>query len=141
MLVKDVMNKNVVVAKSGATIKEASEVMSKYKIGSLVVLEGTEIAGIITERNVLESVAKGMAPEDTKISDIMTRKVVTIKPDENIENAVNLMIENKIKKLPVVEDGKLKGIVTASDIVVVEPKLVASIANLISMKIPGHTGG
>ena len=51
------------------------------------------------------------------------------------------MTEHKIKKLPVVEDNKIKGIITASDIVVVEPKLIASVADLISMKLPGYRGG
>jgi predicted transcriptional regulator len=67
--------------------------------------------------------------------------VITVEPDKTIEEAVNLMTKHKIKKLPVVEDNKLVGIVTASDIVVVEPKLIESIANLVSIKLPGYRGG
>lgn len=141
MMVRDVMNANVVVAKSDATVREASEVMRKFGIGSLVVLDGTRIAGIVTEHNVLESVAAGKDPEGTKISEIMSSDVVTAAPDDTIEQAVDMMVEHKIKKLPVVEGGKLLGIVTASDIIVVEPKLVASIADLISMKLPAYSGG
>jgi len=141
MLVKDVMNKNVVVAKSDVTIREATKVMNKFHIGSLVVLKEEKIAGILTERNVLTAVANGKDADATAIEDIMTRKVVTIDPDETVEAAVDLMTQHKIKKLPVVEDNKLKGIITASDIVVVEPKLIASVANLISMKLPGYRGG
>lgn len=141
MLVKDVMNKNVVVAKSDATIREAAKVMNKFHIGSLIVLKEEAIAGILTERNVLIAVAGGKDPDSTVIEEIMTKKVVTIDPDQTVEAAVDLMIQNKIKKLPVVEDNKLKGIITASDIVVVEPKLIASVANLISMKLPGYRGG
>ncbi len=141
MLVKDVMNKNVVVAKSDATIREAAKVMNKFHIGSLIVLKEEAIAGIVTERNVLTAVASGKNPDSTAIEEIMTKKVVTVDPDQTVEAAVDLMIQNKIKKLPVVEDNKLKGIITASDIVVVEPKLIASVANLISMKLPGYRGG
>ena len=141
MLVKDVMNKNVVVAKSDATIREAAKVMNKFRIGSLIVLKEEAIAGILTERNVLTAVAGGKDTDSTAIEEIMTKKVVTIDPDQTVEAAVDLMIQNKIKKLPVVEDNKLKGIITASDIVVVEPKLIASVANLISMKLPGYRGG
>jgi predicted transcriptional regulator len=67
--------------------------------------------------------------------------VITVEPDKTIEEAVNLMTKHKIKKLPVVEDNKLVGIVTASDIIVVEPKLIESIANLVSIKLPGYRGG
>lgn len=141
MLVKDVMNKNVVVAKSDVTIREAAKVMNKFRIGSLIVLKEEAIAGIVTERNVLTAVASGKDTDSTAIEDIMTKKVVTVDPDQTVEAAVDLMIQNKIKKLPVVEDNKLKGIITASDIVVVEPKLIASVANLISMKLPGYRGG
>lgn len=141
MLVKDVMNKNVVVAKSDVTIREAAKVMNKFHIGSLIVLKDEAIAGIMTERNVLTAVANGKDADSTTIEDIMTKKVITVDPDQTVEAAVDLMIQNKIKKLPVVEDNKLKGIITASDIVVVEPKLVASVANLISMKLPGYRGG
>lgn len=141
MLVKDVMNKNVVVAKSDVTIREATKVMNKFRIGSIVVLKEEKIAGIATERNVLEAVANGKDMDATPIEEIMSKNVVTIDPDETVEAAVDLMVQHKIKKLPVVEDKKLKGIITASDIVVVEPKLIASVANLISMKLPGYRGG
>lgn len=141
MIVRDVMNKKVVVAKSDISIKKASEVMGKYHIGSLVVRDDEEIRGILTERDVLMSVARGKDPNETSIGEIMTKKVITIDPDSTLSDAVDLMIKHKIKKVPVVEEGKLIGIVTASDIVVVEPKLVASIASLISMKLPGYRGG
>lgn len=141
MIVRDVMNKKVVVAKSEISIKKASEVMGKYHIGSLVVRDDEEIRGILTERDVLMSVARGKDPNATSIGEIMTKKVITIDPDSTLSDAVDLMIKHKIKKVPVVEEGKLIGIITASDIVVVEPKLVASIANLISMKLPGYRGG
>ncbi len=141
MLVKDVMNKNVVVAKSEVTIREASKVMSKYKIGSLVVLKDNDVIGIITEGDIMESVANDHNPDSTSVEKIMSQKVLTVDPEDTIENAADIMVQNKIKKLPVMENGKLRGIITASDIVVVEPKLIQSIASLISMKIPGYSGG
>lgn len=142
MLVRDVMNKNVVIAKPDVTIREASGVMNKFSIGSLVVVEDKNIVGIITERNVLTAVAEGKDPETMPIENIMTKKVITITPDKPVEEAVDLMVKNKIKKLPVVGEGnKLVGIITASDIIVVEPKLIASIASLISLRLPGYRGG
>jgi len=141
MIVRDVMNKKVVVAKPDITIKKASEVMAKYHIGSLIVRDDERVEGILTERDVLLSVSSGLDPEATTVDQVMTKGVITIDPDKTLSEAVDMMVENKIKKIPVVEDGKLVGIITASDIVVVEPKLVASIANLISMNLPGYRGG
>ena len=141
MLVKDVMNKNVVVAKSDVTIKEASKVMAEYKIGSLVVLKDSEIKGIITDTDIVRALAKDMDIDATTMEDIMSKKVFTVDPEQTIEEAVDLMVKHKIKRLPVVEEGKIKGIVTATDIAVVEPKLIASIASLISLRLPGLSGG
>ena len=141
MLVRDVMRKNVVVAKPSITIREASQVMGELHIGSLIVREGEDIVGILTERDVLLAVAKGVNTEETVVEEIMSKDVVTIEPDKKLEDAVELMMEHKIKKLPVVEGKKLVGIITASDIVVVEPKLIANIASLLSLRLPGYRGG
>jgi len=141
MIVKDVMNQEVVVAKPETNLREASKVMSRLHIGSLIIAEKEKIAGILTERNILIAVAEGKDPEATSVKEIMTKKVVTIEPDKKLEDAVKLMTENKIKKLPVVKDEKLVGIITCSDIAVVEPKLIESIANLVSIKLPAYRGG
>lgn len=141
MLVKDIMNKNVVVGKPDVTIREVSKVMAQLHIGSMVIVEGGKIVGIVTERNVLNSVARGKDPDITVVSDIMSKDVVTIEPDKKVEEAVDLMVKHKIKKLPVVRDDKIVGIITASDIVVVEPKLIENIASLISIKLPKYSGG
>lgn len=141
MLVRDVMNKNVVVAEPEITVKEAAGIMSQHHIGSLVILKDKKIIGIITERNILVAVAQGKDAELTTVEEIMSKNVITIAPDKTIEEAVNLMVEHKVKKLPVVDDDKLIGIITASDIIVVEPKLIEGVANLISIKLPGYRGG
>jgi len=141
MIVKDIMRREVIVAKPNVTLREASKVMSQFQIGSLIITEKKKILGIVTERNVLSAVAKGKNPELVTAEEIMAKNVITIEPDKNIEEAVELMVKNRIKKLPVVRDNKLIGIVTASDIIVVEPKLIQSIASLVSIKLPAYRGG
>lgn len=141
MLVKDVMNKNVVVAKSDVTVKEASKVMTEYEIGGLVIMEEEEIVGMVTDTDIIRAVSEGKNVDKTKMSDIMTKKVITGDPEDTIEHIVDLMVKHHIKRIPVVEEGKIKGIITASDIIVVEPKLIESISGLISMKLPGLQGG
>jgi CBS domain-containing protein len=141
MLVKDVMNPNVMTIKPGIRVKEAAIIMYKNHIGSLVVVEKEKIVGIITEGDVLKTIARDLDLSVTPIEEVMTKNVIMIEPDKTIEDAVNLMTDNRIKKIPVVKDGNLVGIITASDIIVVEPKLIENIANLISIKIPGYRGG
>jgi len=141
MIVRDVMNRNVIATKPDTSIRKAAEIMSQRHIGSLIVLEDEKIAGIITNTNVLRAVAEKKDPDATAVADVMAKDVITIEPGKKIEDAVELMIKYKIKKLPVVENEKLVGVVTASDIIVVEPKLIEAIASLVSIKIPGYQGG
>ncbi len=141
MLVNEVMNRNVVVVKADANLRQASEVMAKARIGSLVVVEGTKIIGIVTSSDIIRSIARDREPANTLIEEVMSKKVFTVEPDTTLEDAIEKMVENNIRELPVVEDSKIKGIITVTDIAVVQPKLIASIANLLSMQFPGYRGG
>ena len=141
MLVNEVMNRNVVVVKKDANLKQASEVMAKTRIGSLVVVDQNKIAGIITSSDIIKSIAQDKMPENTLIEEVMSKRVFTVEPDTTIEDAVDMMVDNKIRELPVVQNNKIKGILTVTDIAVVEPKLIASIAQLLSMQFPGYRGG
>jgi len=141
MDVKSVMNKNVVIAKKDITLKEATEVMTKLHIGCLVISENQKILGIITSSDILKAIANDKNPNTVLAEEIMSKNVITIDPDKRIEDAVDLMMKHGIKKLPVVSNDKIEGIITASDIIVVEPKLIATVASLISLKMPGYTGG
>ena len=141
MLVSDVMNKSVVVVKKDATIKEASDAMSKMGIGSLVVAENSKLVGMITNNDIVKSVAQEKSPQSTLVEEIMKSDVMSISPDKTIEDAVDIMVQHKLRELPVIENDKIKGIISVSDIAIVEPKLISSIANLLSMQFPGYHGG
>ena len=131
MLVKDAMNRRVIVIKPDATVREAARIMTKLRIGSLIVMEEDRIVGIITELDIIwKVVADDLNPNTTLVRDVMSRDVVTIKPDQTLEDAAELMVEKKIKKLPVVEDHRLVGILTATDLISVQPKLIAPLAKL-----------
>ena len=112
MKVSEIMNKALVVD-DNITLKQAAKVMSDRNMGSLIVLKKDEIAGIITERDVIRNVPN----LDKKISAVMSKKVITIEASDTIDSAAQLMSENNIKKLPVVKKGCLVGIVTSTDIV------------------------
>lgn len=134
MLVKEVMHRSVKTVRPEDTVRDAAKIMNQYRIGSLVVVSGTgEVVGILTERDILTNVvAVGKVADEVKISEIMTPNIITITPDKTLEEAANIMTENKIKKLPVVHEGRLIGIVTATDLMAYEKDLVEKISVLLA---------
>lgn len=111
MLVKDLMKRPFVVEKD-VSLAEAARIMSEKNIGSLIFVSGAKIKGILTEKDLIKNFSKG-----GKIAKIMSTKVVTIEPDESLDMAAAKMRDNKVKRLPVVQEGKLVGIVTLTDII------------------------
>jgi CBS domain-containing protein len=100
-----------------ATVLQAAQAMNERKIGSLVVVVGAHIAGIVTERDILSRiVASELDPATTRVDAIMTKKVASCTPDTPIEQCGLTMIERRIRRLPVVVDDRLIGIVTAGDV-------------------------
>jgi len=131
MLVKDAMIKKVIVTKPDATVREAAKIMTKYRIGSLLVVDDEKLVGIVTELDIIWKVVAGdLNPNTTLVKDIMTKKVIAIKSNRTLEDATHVMVEKKIKKLPVLEGKKLVGIITCTDLVSVQPKLIEALAKL-----------
>lgn len=141
MLVRNAMKRNVVVAEPTLTLKEASKVMTKLNIGSLVITKENKLLGIVTSTDILKCIAEDKDVEQTTVEMIMSKPVITIEPDKKIEEAVDIMLKNKIKRLVVTENNKIIGIITASDIISIEPKLIEQLSQLISLKLPGYSGG
>jgi len=132
MIVRDVMNTDVKTIKKDATIQEAADLMSKYSIGSLIVVVDSRVIGIITERDILKKVvAAGQDAAQTKVKDIMTEDVIMIGPDTDIEDAAEIMMEKRIKKLPVVSQHRLIGIITATDLCTASPKIIEQLGTLL----------
>lgn len=133
--VKDVMNPKVVVAKPQATVKEAAEIMSMFRIGCLIVVEDEKVVGIVTESDIIgKIVAKKRDPDRVVLEEIMSKNVIFTSPNESIDEAAEKMVANKIKRLPVLEDGKLIGIITATDLISYEPKIIETLSELFSIK-------
>ena len=134
MDVKEIMIKDVISIHADATVKEAVELMNKNEIGCLIVAKKGEAVGIVTERDVLKRViSKSRDPEVTKVSEIMSKPLIVGGPDMYVEDATKLMFKKNIKKLPVMENGRLIGLVTLSDIARVaniEPQIVKVIEEL-----------
>jgi CBS domain-containing protein len=117
-LVREVMTKDVKVAQPDTSIKEVIATMNEFHIGSVVVVQGKRPVGIITERDILKRiVGLDLAPEYAKAGKVMTSPVLTINQTASIDEAAILMAKRKVKKLPVIDNEKLVGIVTTTDIV------------------------
>ncbi|WP_455369860.1 CBS domain-containing protein, partial [[Eubacterium] cellulosolvens] len=119
------MSKDVKTVRANSTINEVVRKMNKFEIGSIVVADGEKPVGIITERDILRRVLEvTVASEAMKAKEIMSSPITTIDSQATAEEAATLMNSKRIKKIPVVENGKLIGIVTSTDIVRNEPRLV-----------------
>ncbi|HUR67149.1 MAG TPA: CBS domain-containing protein [Chitinophagaceae bacterium] len=100
------------------TVMEALEIMAEKNIGSLVVMNGEEYQGIITERDYSRKVMlRGKSSTDTKVSEIMSIDLPSVKPSDTIEHCMELMSNRSIRYMPVFDNNKLTGIISMSDVV------------------------
>lgn len=117
MLVKEAMQKNIIKVPSTVTITEAAGIMNGKNIGSILISEGNKIIGIMTERDILRKVvAVGKNCEDTNVKEIMTSSLITIDSEDTLEKANELMAKNKIRRLVVIENNNIVGIITIRDV-------------------------
>ena len=115
MKIRELMVENIISVPSNASVREAVRIMNKNRIGCLLVVDS--ISGILTERDVLERIVeKGKNPRKTEVSKIMTKHVTVGTPDMELVDATKLMFQKNVEKLPIVEGGKLVGLVTMTDI-------------------------
>src|SRR3989338_2261564 len=132
MQVKDVMVTDVKTIGPAATVQEAAKAMRQFGIGSLIVTEADALKGIITDGDVLRKVvAEGKDGAKTAVREVMTKEIVLVEPEMDIQDAVDVMMEKHIKKLPVVKESTLVGIVTVTDICRVEPKMAEQMGELV----------
>ena len=113
--VKDLMTKNVITIDSNRTVAEAAVLMSEKDIGDLVVMDGDSPVGIVTERDFVRRVLAKQKSAETAITEVMTSPLLVIDPEAPIKEAAQQMVRSGIRRLPVIKDNKLVGIITAAD--------------------------
>jgi CBS domain-containing protein len=102
----------------GATVCDALTFMADKNIGAVLVMDGGELVGIFSERDFARKVdLLGKKPDDTPVSEIMTERVVYVQPGETVEECMALMTDKRVRHLPVVEGGKVVGVVSIGDVV------------------------
>jgi len=126
------MVKDLIGVEVKTSVKKAVELMNEHEIGCLIVMKRGKLAGMVTERDMIRRVLLDYKdPEKIKVSEIMSKPVIVGKPKMSIEDAVKLMFNRNIKKLPVIDDDHPVGLVTLTDLVL---SLVTLIDPLVSAK-------
>ena len=113
--VADLMAGDLLTVEGDARLTDAVRSMDDRRVGAVLVLDGERLVGVFTERDVLRAVAHGLTPEAT-VGEWMTHGPETIEPDETAEHAAVLMIHGGFRHLPVVDDGKVVGILSIRDL-------------------------
>jgi CBS domain-containing protein len=115
-VVRDIMSRDLVTVEPSATVAEAATLMGGRGVGSALVLEGGSPAGIFTERDVLRALASDFDAAHHPVGDWMTHDPVTVEADVDVATARDLMLDRGFRHLPVIQDGKLVGIVSLRDL-------------------------
>jgi CBS domain-containing protein len=115
--VRDAMTPGVRAVAPSDSVTEAAQAMKEQDVGSLPVVEGERLVGIVTDRDiVVRAVAEGVDPRTATVGDVTSGDLVTVEPEEDLDDALKLMAQHRIRRLPVVEDGRLVGVVAQADV-------------------------
>jgi CBS domain-containing protein len=129
--IEDVMVRDVMTIDENASVKEAAEVMNKFEIGCLIAIRQGKAMGILTERDLLKRVvAESKDAKKTRVKDVMSSPLVVVEPSTDLEEAIRLMFQMKIKKLPVVDEKRLVGLVTLTDVARFQPQMMRILKQL-----------
>ncbi len=134
LLVRDVMRREVKTIDQSSSVHDAASLMAHETVGSLIVTGRSGAVGIITEGDVSRAVAKGRNLKKTPVKSIMGAPLVSVTGEARVEEAAKLMARVGVKKLPVVDNDELVGIVTQSDIVASTFDLVTSLKDMVRLR-------
>jgi CBS domain-containing protein len=126
VIVRDIMSRPVITAKETETAADVAKLMAKHSIGCVLVSgRKGETVGIVTERDIVQRIAaKNLLPSKVTVGESMSKPVITIRSDASVTDAARLMNQRKVRRLAVIEDGKLTGILTMKDILEVTPAII-----------------
>jgi len=135
ILVRDIMRRNVKTVRTDDSVHAAVQKMNKFQIGSVIVTNNGRAVGIITERNILERIVEPrLDPGTVWAKDIMSAPLITVDPNDAVEEAAKIMAQKRIKKLPVVEGDKIVGVISTSDIVRANPTQLGILEELLRVR-------
>ncbi len=116
MKISEIMTKAAVTDSADDTLAQACDKMRHAQTSSMLIMDGDRLVGIVTERDVVKTVAQGLDPKQTRVKDIMTTDIVTIGPMTTLKEAANIMATKWIRHLPIVEGSKVVGMISQRDL-------------------------
>ncbi len=117
MKVKDIMTGDVTYINPDSNVVEAAQLMQKHNVGSIPVCDNNGLVGIVTDRDiVVRNIAHGKNPASTTVRDVMTGQVITATPDMEVDSATKMMAEKQIRRIPVVENNMIIGMLALGDV-------------------------
>jgi CBS domain-containing protein len=117
--IREVMTSDPRTVRPDATLQDAAREMSSGDIGAVLVEDNGNVAGILTDRDiVVRAIAEGRDPSSTKVADVASRDVKTLTPDSSVEDAIRIVREQNVRRIPVVQDGRPAGIVSIGDLAI-----------------------
>jgi CBS domain-containing protein len=115
--IRDVMTANPTTCEPNATVVDAAKVMALEDVGSVPIVEGSRLVGLVTDRDIIvRTVAEGRDVSTTTVKDVASKDLVTVAPDEDLDRALQLMAQHQVRRIPVVEGDRVVGIVAQADV-------------------------
>jgi CBS domain-containing protein len=115
--VREVMTSNPTSCRSQDSVTDAAKAMAKEDVGPIPVVEGDRLVGLLTDRDiVVRVVAEGRDPQSTTVGEVASSDLATVSPDQDLDQALQLLAERRVRRLPVVDGGRLVGIVAQADV-------------------------
>ncbi len=115
--VRDIMTKGVISVDASLTVNDAAKMMEDAKVGAVIVMENNTPIGIITDRDFAIKIAAHAYPIHTLVKKVMSSPLIGVNPDESVLMVADLMYTRRVRKIPVIEEDKIIGIITATDLV------------------------
>jgi len=117
--IRDVMTQDVVALPTDTSLADASRAMRERDIGDVLVVDGDRLAGIVTDRDiVVRAIAEDRSPSDTTVGELATGDVTSLSPEDSVEDAIRIMRDQAVRRIPVVENDRPVGIVSIGDLAV-----------------------
>ena len=116
--IRELMTSNPETVETSATVLDAARIMRDHDVGIVPIVDGDRLVGTVTDRDIaIRVVAEGKDPQSTTVETVASRELVTIDPQQDLDEALRLMAQNQVRRLPVVqEDGRLVGVVAQADV-------------------------
>lgn len=133
--VKQIMKKYVITVDPDITVSDAAKIMTNNRIGSVVIMVNMKPSGIVTADDVVSVVARGQDVKQTLVKNLPNKRLVTVSPEDDVLKVAKKMIKTGVKRMPVVKDNKLQGIVSDKEILLISPELIDVLSEKLKMRV------